>query len=137
VGTGFPKKIMLKQDSLRAAPRSCLVVIVSITDNLVRDFTLESVPVAVAQAAVNQRREQDESPDEINDFHGGLLGDPDQAYSLIGMILLFSLKAQYLMMALFARNILLRWPRRIMLSIVLVRKTAALPPSPKSPVFCR
>jgi hypothetical protein len=47
-------------------------VLIAVPDDLVRNLTLAPIPVAIAQAAVNQRREEDESADEIDDFHVSL-----------------------------------------------------------------
>jgi hypothetical protein len=48
-------------------------VLVPITNDLIRDFALVSAAIAIVQAAVDQRREQDKGTDEIDDLHEDLL----------------------------------------------------------------
>jgi hypothetical protein len=56
-----------------AGRQSCPVVFVSVTNDLVCNLALSSIPVAVVQGAVDKRRKKNKCTDEIDDFHGVLL----------------------------------------------------------------
>jgi hypothetical protein len=90
-----------------------------------------AVAVVVVQRGINQRRKKN-GTDEIDDFPDSRLGVlPDwNDFPAFQEGLVFG-------ESLVRRNILLRPPWRIICSIASVRKTAAVLPSPRSPVLCK
>ena len=48
---------------------SCSVVLVTVTDDLVRPLIPEPVPVVMLHGPKDKRRQQDQGADEVDDFH--------------------------------------------------------------------